>query len=198
MNKKFNLHYLILIFALFFCDATVFSQEKESTITTQENISSNKPKTTAGKIWKVLWGDPLKSSVTAMPIGLHTDFEKHGTSKRSTINGLHEALYFAGNYKSVELAVFQNSFGDPVVALFYKRAWNFTKRFSVNVGAGIMYGYEGRLQYTDGIPFRDTWLIKGDINPVTGFELDYRFYKKWSVHTSIAPRIIIYGVRYIF
>ena len=83
------------------------------------------------------------------------------------------------------------------MALFYKRAWNFTKRFSMNVGGGIMYGYDGRLQNTEGIPFRDTFLIRGDINPVVGVELDYRFYKKWSVHTSIAPRIIIYGFRYL-
>jgi len=67
----------------------------------------------------------------------------------------------------------------------------------MNVGGGIMYGYDGRLQNTEGIPFRDTFLIKGDINPVVGVELDYRFYKKWSVHTSIAPRIIIYGFRYL-
>lgn len=184
---------LLLVFVLILSFSSFAQGEKLK----ESEEHSKKENTRLGKIWKTIWGDQLQSSVTAMPIGLHTDFEKHGTSKRSTINGLHEALYFAGNYKSLELAVFQNSFGDPVVALFYKRAWNFTKRLSMNVGAGVMYGYEGRLQNTEGIPFRDTWLIKGDINPVTGFELDYRFYKKWSIHTSIAPRIIIYGFRYI-
>ena len=193
---KFSSGIKSLVLFLLLCSHTIaFSQVEE--LNKAKNNDTQKPKTTAGKIWKTLWGDPLESSVTAMPIGLHTDFEKHGTSKRSTINGLHEALYFSGNYKSVELAVFQNSFADPVVAVFYKRAWNFTQRFSANFGFGLMYGYGGRLQNTDGIPFRDTWLIKGDVNPVTGLELDYRFYKKWSVHTSLAPRIIIYGFRYI-
>lgn len=168
-------------------EASIFNQDSVSTITKVKKKS----------IFKTIWGDQLQSSVTAMPIGLHTDFEKHSSKTRSTINGLHEALYFAGNYKSVELAFFQSSYGQLVVAAFYKRAWNFTKRFSVNVGGGVMYGYDGKLRNTDGIPFRDTWLIKGDINPVAGFELDYRFYKRWSVHTSIAPRIIIYGFRYL-
>ncbi len=178
---------LILIFAFCYLNAVAQQEHPNNTTTTKKEKKS---------FLKKLWGDPLQSSITAMPIGLHTDFDKHGTSKRSTINGLHEALYFAANYKSIELAVFQNSFAEPVVALFYKRAWNFTKRFSVNFGLGIMYGYGGKLRNTEGIPLRDTFLIKGDINPVTGFELDYRVYKKWSIHSSIAPRIIIYGVRY--
>lgn len=187
----------ILLSLLIFNTTFLFSQTiKKESISDSLNIKK-KEKTALGKIWKVVWGDPLQSSITLMPIGLHTDFEKHSSKTRSTINGLHEALYFAGNYIGIELAGFQNSYGDLTVAVFYKRAWNFTKQFSVNVGGGIMYGYNGRLQNTDGIPFRDTWLIKGDINPVLGFELDYRFYKKWSVHTSIAPRIIIYGFRYI-
>ena len=184
---------LLCIFVLNF--TFLFSQNIEPN--SDESNSNQKKRTLVCKILKTIWGDPLESSITAMPIGLHTDFEKHSSKKRSTINGLHEALYFAGNYKTIELAGFQNSFGDLTVALFYKRAWNFTKRFSMNVGGGIMYGYDGRLQNTEGIPFRDTFLIRGDINPVVGVELDYRFYKKWSVHTSIAPRIIIYGFRYL-
>lgn len=158
------------------------------------NEIASKPKKS---FLKRLWGDQTKSSVTAMPIGLHTDFEKHSSKKRSTINGLHEALYFAVNYKNVELSVFQNSFGDATIGLFYKRTWNFTKRFSANFGAGLIHGYDGRLQFTEGIPFRDTFLIKGDVNPVIGLEFDYRFYKRWSVHTSIAPNIIVYGFRFL-
>lgn len=180
--------YKVLIIAFFCAGTNVYGQQAIDTTSTQV-----KKKTFLQK----LWGDRTKSSVTAMPIGLHTDFEKHSSKKRSTINGLHEALYFAGNYRNVELAVFQNSFGDATFALTYKRTWNFTKRFSANFGAGLIYGYDGRLQYTDGIPFRNTFLIKGDVNPLMGLEFDYRFYKKWSVHTSIAPRIIIYGFRFL-
>jgi len=179
---KKNMYLFFLLLSMSFYSQSELIQHKE------------KPKRS---LLKKLWGSPTKSSVTAMPIGLHTDFEKHSSKKRSTINGLHEALYFSGNYRNVELAVFQNSFGDATFALSYKRTWNYTKRFSVNFGAGLLYGYDGRLQNTTGIPFRKTFLIKGDINPLLGFELDYRFYKRWSVHTSIAPRIIIYGFRYL-
>ena len=148
----------ILVKKIIFCffvlsSSFVFSQENDLESNSVEE--PEKKKTVVGKILKTIWGNELESSITAMPIGLHTDFEKHSSKKRSTINGLHEALYFAGNYKSLELAGFQNSFGDLTVALFYKRAWNFTKRFSMNIGGGIMYGYDGRLQNTEGIPFRD-------------------------------------------
>jgi len=180
----------ILLFLIFLS----FSIKAQSSNKTLEKTTSEKPKKS---FLRKIWGDQTKSSITAMPIGLHTDFEKHGTSKRSTINGLHEALYFSVNYKTVELSVFQNSFGDATFGLAYKRTWNFTKRFSANFGAGLLYGYDGRLRNTEGIPLRDTFLIKGDVNPFLGVELDYRFYKRWSIHTSIAPRIIIYGFRFI-
>ena len=184
----------LITFTLVFAYLSSFSQNVEESNYASTEVKENK--TLAGKVWNFLWGDPTESAFTAMPIGLHTDFEKHSSKTRSTINGLHEAMYFSANVKNIELAGFQNSFGDLVVAVFYKRTWNFTKRFSVNVGAGLMHGYDGRLQNTSGIPFRRTFLIKGDINPVTGFELDYKVYKKWSIHTSIAPRIIVYGFRY--
>ena len=185
---------LIISFLLLSLSVKLKAQDLSEVAKQQDSISKIS-KVKKKSLFKIVWGDQLKTSFTAMPIGLHTDFEKHSSKTRSTINGLHEALYFAFNYKSIELAGFQNSFGDLTLAVFYKRAWNFTKRFSVNVGGGLMYGYDGRLQNTEGIPFRNTWLIKGDVNPVTGFELDYRFYKRWSIHTSIAPRIIIYGFR---
>lgn len=186
-NIKVSIYKILLV--TFFCtNAIANAQTAIDTTSTQPQKKTFLQK---------LWGDRTRSSVTAMPIGLHTDFEKHSSKKRSTINGLHEALYFAGNYRNVELAVFQNSFGDATFALTYKRTWNFTKRFSANFGAGLIYGYDGRLQYTDGIPLRNTFLIKGDVNPLMGLEFDYRFYKKWSVHTSVAPRIIIYGFRFL-
>lgn len=183
---KRSLFLIVLLFAL-------HTHAQSDTINNTNGIST-KPKKS---FLKRLWGDPTKSSVTAMPIGLHTDFEKHSSKRRSTINGLHEALYFAVNYKNVELSVFQNSFGDATIGLGYKRTWNFTKRFSANFGAGLIYGYDGRLRNTEGIPLRDTFLIKGDVNPVIGLEFDYRFYKRWSVHTSIAPNIIVYGFRFL-
>lgn len=183
---KRSLFLIVLSFA-------IHAHAQSDTINNTNGIAT-KPKKS---FLKRLWGDPTKSSFTAMPIGLHTDFEKHSSKKRSTINGLHEALYFAINYENVELSVFQNSFGDATIGLGYKRTWNFTKRFSANFGAGLIYGYDGRLQFTEGIPFRDTFLIKGDVNPVIGLEFDYRFYKRWSVHTSIAPNIIVYGFRFL-
>ena len=181
---------LLLVFVLLFAFSS-FAQGEDLEVLNQ---TSYKEKSKLGKIWETLWGDPTETSITAMPIGLHTDLERF--KNRSVPNGLHPALYFAGNYKNVELALFKNSFGDLSGALNYKRTWNLTKRFSVNFGAGLIYGYFGRLQHSKGVPFRNTFLIKGDVMPVIGGEFDYRFYKKWSIHMGIAPAIIIYGFRY--
>ena len=184
---------ILYFFWSFFC-VSLCAQDLE--ITSEEPQEVTSEKTLAGRVWKFLWGVPTESSVTAMPLGLHTHFERF--NGREIPNGLHPALYFAGNYKNVELAVFKNSFGDPSVALNYKRTWVFPKweRFTMQVGGGLIYGYFGRLQHSEGVPFRNTFLIKGDVMPVVGGELDYRIYKKLSLHVGIAPAIIIYGLRY--
>lgn len=178
-----------LCFILVFLSVLQVFSQKGQVLLTEEAPEKEKK-----SFLKKLWGDPTETSVTAMPLGLHTDFERF--KNREVPNGLHPALYFAFNYKNVELALFKNSFGDLSGAINYKRTWNFTKKFSVNFGAGLIYGYFGRLQHSEGVPFRDTFLIKGDVMPVVGGELDYKIYKKVSVHVGIAPAIIIYGFRY--
>ena len=88
---------LFLTFFLTFLSG--FCQNEEELKTTSEE--SKVHKTLTGKVWNFLWGDPTESAFTAMPIGLHTDFEKHSSKTRSTINGLHEALYFSANIKNI-------------------------------------------------------------------------------------------------
>jgi hypothetical protein len=132
-------------------------------------------------------GEELQSSVVFMPFGTHP--------RNPDFYGV---WYTAVNFKSVEMTYFRNSFGDPTVGVMYKRSWNLTKKFAVNYGLGFIYGYHGRLKDVKGIPFRDTFLIKNEINPVVGFAFDYKLYDMISLHATVAPNIVVYGFRYIF
>jgi len=197
MNPSFYFRLLLAFLPL--VTQFSFSQNEENNvqeIPQLEQKEEKKEKTRMGKIWEQLWGVPAESSVIAMPFGLHTDLERF--SGREHPNGLHPALYFSANYKSIDFAGFKNSFGDFSCALTYKRMWTFNKikNFSMNVGAGLIWGYDGRLQHSRNVPFRNTFLIKGDVMPVIGGQFDYIIYKKLSLAVSVAPAIIIYGLRY--
>ncbi len=137
-------------------------------------------------LWEILKGKELESSITFLPVGIHTkDLEVFGV------------WYTSYNYKSYELAVFKNSFGDFTIAALYKRKQEITKNFSVIYGLGVMHGYHGKMQNVDGIPFRKTFLWTGEINPVGGLSLDYKISKKTSLQLSLTPLVFVYGFRYI-
>lgn len=177
----------LIALQLLVCSCT-FSFAQNNTQTTEE-----KPKKS---LLKKVWGVAPNTSITAMPYGLHTDLKRFRNRKYK--NGLHPALYGAFNYKTVEAIAFRNSFGDFSFGVTYKRAIPITKNFTILYGIGAMYGYDGRLQRSKNVPLRNTFLIKGDINPLLGVQLDYKLYKGISLHTGLAPGIIIYGFRYSF
>lgn len=135
--------------------------------------------------WQSILGDPMESAVTFMPTGSHT--------RTVDVFGV---WYTAYNYKSIEIAAFSNSYQELTFALFYKRSWKFSKRFSVLFGGGIVYGYHGKLSEVEGVPLKNTFLFTGEINPVLGIELNYRISERLSIASNIAPLIVIYGLKY--
>jgi|TARA_B110000240_G_C13298252_1_gene367321 hypothetical protein len=144
--------------------------------------SQDKKKT----IWETIKGKELETSITFLPVGSHTkDFD------------FLDVWYTSYNYKSIELALFKNSYDDLTVAIIYKRQIEIIKKLNFIYGLGIMHGYEGRLQETSGIPFRNSFLFKGDINATGGVILDYRIAKKISVQLNVSPVVLVYGVRVI-
>ena len=48
----------------------------------------------------------------------------------------------------------------------------------------------------EGIPLRDSFLFNEKINPVMALEIDYKISKIISIHSSLTPLVIIYGLRY--
>lgn len=137
-------------------------------------------------IWETLKGKELESSIKFLPYGLHT-------SDGSFVN----AFYIGYNFKSFEIAAFNNSYDDLTILVLYKREIELCKKLSLIYGIGIMYGYDGKLQNVSGIPFRKSFLYSGAINLSGGFLLDYRVYKKFSLQINISPVVLICGVRYI-
>ena len=135
--------------------------------------------------WQTLKGEELETSMSFLPFGTHyTSLE------------FNEVWYTTFNYKSIELIGFKNSFNELTLGVSYKREIGITQKISLIYGFGIMYGYHGKLVDVETIPFRKTFLFKGEINPLAGITLDYRIAKKISFQLSLSPAVGIYGFRY--
>ncbi|PQB08191.1 hypothetical protein BST83_14385 [Polaribacter filamentus] len=136
--------------------------------------------------WETIKGEELETSITFLPVGSHTkDFD------------FLDVWYTSYNYKSIELAVFKNSYDFFTIALIYKRQIKLIEKLNFIYGFGIMHGYGGRLQDVTGIPFRNTFIFNGEINGTGGISLDYRIAKKISVQLNVSPVVLVYGVRFI-
>ena len=137
-------------------------------------------------IWKILKGNELESSIKFLPYGLHT---KDG----SFVN----TFYIGYNYKSFEIAAFNNSYDDLTILALYNREIQLYEKLSLIYGLGIMYGYDGKLQNVSGIPFRNSFLYSGPINLSGGIIIDNRAFKNLSLQLNISPVVLVFGVRFI-
>lgn len=166
---------LKIILAIFLAsNLFAFSQKKDDSDTKEKK-----------SFWKTIYGVAPESSIIFMPIA-------HHFIDPDTIF----PLYTGVNYKSYELSVYRNSQNNTTYSLLFKRKLNLSENLSFIGGAGIMYGYHGKLQYVRGVPFKKT-LFSGKINPVVGLEFNYKLSKKISINTSIIPPVVIaYGLRY--
>lgn len=134
---------------------------------------------------KTLWGESIENSVTFMPLGTHYIYDPD----------IFTTWYTSVTIKSFEVLVFLNSKRDWTTGLFYKRAIPISEKFTLNYGGGLLYGYDGKLEETRGIPKSLHFLFSGPINPVVGLGFDYKISKKLSIHADLAPLTIIYGCR---
>lgn len=164
---------LPVIFFLFF--QLVYTQ-------TSEDI--NKPES----FWSKVWGKSPENGIKFLPFATH--FQK---SENPFIHG---TFYTAANYKSWEVAVFNNSYNDFSMSFFYLRKVKIYKGFSLDYGGGFLYGYKGRLKEIDAIPGNDTFMYSGNLNPTYGFGLEQKLSNKLSISAMCNPAVIIYGLKY--
>ncbi len=140
-------------------------------------------------VFTFLWGKPVKNSVFYLPIGSHTK------------NGHRKLKYFqlmGGVYKTFYLMTFINSFNDRVWSAGIQRyIWQF-HRISVGYGAGLMYGYKGNLSTVNGIPLRNTFLFKYNLNPGIVGLFDITITKRVQMSFVVAPLVVAGGIRFNF
>lgn len=170
IRRKNSLFLFIIVFSVL----TLSAQQKTNTTVKKTFLEE-------------LWGDRLEDGLTFMPITSHT-----------TSSDISDIWYTSYSYKSLELAIFKNSYEDWSLAFLYKRTLRFSKELHISYAGGVVYGYNGRLSRAGNIPFSDSFLFTGNVNPIIGIDLDYRIVPRVSVHVSISPLIIAYGFKYYF
>ena len=145
--------------------------------------------TTDANFFTFLWGKPVRNSIFYLPIGTHTR------------NGKRKLTYFqlmGGTYKTFYLMTFINSFGDRVFSAGVERYfWKF-HRLSLGYGAGLMYGYQGKLSTVYGIPFKNSFLFKYNLNPVIVGIADFAITKRVQLSFVLAPLVVTGGIRFNF
>ncbi|MGY5355429.1 hypothetical protein [Wenyingzhuangia sp. IMCC45467] len=151
---------------------------------TQEIYQPTKKQT----FWTKVWGKSPENGIKFLPFATH--FQK---SENPFIHG---TFYTAANYKSFEVAAFNNSYNDFSMSFFYLREVTLYKKLKLQYGGGFLYGYKGRLQKVKEIPFHDTFLYSGNLNPTYGIGLEYCLSKKWAISAMTNPAVIIYGLKY--
>ena len=143
---------------------------------------------TAFNLITFIRGTPVKNSIFYEPIGSHTS------------NGERKLTWFqlaGGTYHSFFAMTFINSFDNRTWALGIQRYLYQNKVFAVGYGAGLMYGYNGQLSTVHGIPFKNSFLFKGDINPVLGLMGDINLSKRLKLSCVITPLVMTVGFRLI-
>jgi hypothetical protein len=133
-------------------------------------------------------GKTPQNAISIFPAGFHTD----------EINKNINFKFLGISYKDYTFSSFENSFKDRTYSIGINK--NIFSKNNVFIGytVGILYGYDGRLSTTEGVPFRKTFLFKGDINPFLGLNISYQLTKKLEFATFIEPLVIIYGFKFLY
>jgi len=63
---------------------------------------------------------------------------------------------------------------------------------------GLVYGYEGHLATTNGIPFGDTVLFEHNLNPVISGDIWYRVTDHLQLQMTLTPLVVLGGFKYNF
>lgn len=136
-----------------------------------------------------VWGKPVTNSIFYLPIGTHTR------------DGRRQLKYFqlvGGVYKSFYLMTFINSFDDRVVSFGMERYFYQYRRLFLGYGFGFMAGYQGNLSTVSGIPFKNSFLFKHNVNPVIVGLLDFKVSQHVKLAFVLAPLVVAGGIRIDF
>lgn len=143
----------------------------------------------SGKVLDFIYGEPVRDGFVYLPFGIHTRAEEKAISN----NGLLGVVY-----NSLAFGTFINSFDDRTWYLASARNIISYNGFGLDYLAGVLYGYKGRLSTIDVIPFSNTFLFKGNLNPVVTISAYYEISEKFEIRTMITPLVVLTGIKYNF
>ncbi len=105
---------------------------------------------------------------------------------------------YGATYKSIAYFSFINTYRERCHLVAFRRNWVESKRWTVAVGAGINYGYDGRLYFAQSIPrwIRETYLFKTDLNPMAGLDISYRIAPNLHAQLVFSPIFVTWGASY--
>ena len=133
-------------------------------------------------IYKLL-GEPLETNIIFLP-----------TASYTYSNTFFNISYVGFTYKSCEISRFINSYGDATYGLLYHRVINLSPKLSINYFLGLLYGYYGKLSTSPRLPFSNTFLFKGNVNPGAGLSLNYKLYNKINLNIRHVPNVTFWGL----
>jgi hypothetical protein len=134
-----------------------------------------------------VWGRTPKNGIIYLPFGRHTQIQNENLTANNLVGVV---------YKSISLGSFINSFHDQTWYLVVMRNIFSRHGFGIDYFAGILYGYDGKLSTVEGIPLRDTFLFKSDINPILSLDTYYEITDHFQMHIMITPLVVLSGIKY--
>ncbi|HXH71654.1 MAG TPA: hypothetical protein VNI58_02445 [Mariprofundaceae bacterium] len=136
-----------------------------------------------------LYGKTPKDGIVFLPYGMHTQTK----SKKIAHNNLIGVVY-----DSFSAGTFINSFNDRTWYLVLIRNIYASHGFGIDYFAGALYGYKGKLATVRGVPFRNSFLFKHNLNPVISVDGWYEFSDHLQMQVMLTPLVVLGGVKYNF
>jgi len=138
---------------------------------------------------KFIYGSAPENGILFLPFGIHTQSEDKSWGNNNLIGVV---------YNSLSAGTFVNSFHDRTWYLVLMRNIVSYHGFGMDYFVGLVYGYEGHLATTNGIPFADTVLFEHNLNPVISGDIWYRVTDHLQLQMTLTPLVVLGGFKYNF
>ena len=138
---------------------------------------------------KFIYGSAPENGILLLPFGIHTQSEDKSWGNNNLVGVV---------YNSFSAGTFVNSFHDRTWYLVLMRNIVSYHGFGIDYFVGLVYGYEGHLATTNGIPFGDTVLFEHNLNPVISGDIWYRVTEHLQLQMTLTPLVVLAGFKYNF
>ena len=172
-------------------DIDVFDRDFVNEVNSRSNSSENSSddRSIAKRLIDFIYGNPVRDGILVLPFGVHTRSDNHAISMNNLI-GLFQ--------NSVGFGTFVNSFDNRIWYLVNARNLVSYHDFGLDYYVGVIYGYEGFLSTLETIPFHNSFLFKGNLNPVVSVSAYYTISDQFQLQVMYTPGIALAGVKYNF